>query len=115
MRFTLLLLDNKTPVANATSLLRLKPQAFISFVGKTHDPEETVGTDYLTDSARKREFPEREKQFAHHASEGTGKKIFACYECKFYLLDATLTSTGERETGIFGREVCTVIRGTELC
>lgn len=38
--------------------------------GKNHDAEETVVTDYLTGTARKREFPEREKQFARHASEG---------------------------------------------
>ena len=44
-----------------------------SLTGKTDDAEETVLTDYLTVSARKREFPEREKQFACNASEG--KKI----------------------------------------
>lgn len=38
--------------------------------GKAHDAEETVLTDYFTGSARKRAFPEREKQFARHASEG---------------------------------------------
>lgn len=38
--------------------------------GKNHDAEETVLTDYLTGSAGKRELPEREKQFARHASEG---------------------------------------------
>lgn len=44
---------------------------FVLFVsGTTHDAEETVLTDYFTGSARKREFPEREKQFAHHATEG---------------------------------------------
>ncbi|KAK1883131.1 Pleckstrin like domain family B member 2 [Dissostichus eleginoides] len=48
--------------------------------GKNHDTEETVLTDYLAGSARKRAFPEREKQFDHHASKG------------------------ERETGIFGRK-----------
>uniref|UniRef100_A0A3Q1H7H5 Uncharacterized protein n=1 Tax=Acanthochromis polyacanthus TaxID=80966 RepID=A0A3Q1H7H5_9TELE len=42
--------------------------------GKNHDPEETVLTDHFTGSARTRELPEREKQFAPHASEG--KNIF---------------------------------------
>lgn len=55
--------------------------------GKTHDAEETVLTDYLTGSARKREFPEREKQFAYHASEG---KTILCMLfiliCKYLIL-----------------------------
>jgi len=38
--------------------------------GKNHDSEETVLADYFAGSAGKREFSEREKQFAHHASEG---------------------------------------------
>lgn len=45
--------------------------------GKTRDAEETVLTDYFTGSARKREFPEREKQFAHHASEGKNITVHA--------------------------------------
>lgn len=43
---------------------------FLFVSGTTHDAEETVLTDYFTGSAGKREFPEREKQFAHHATEG---------------------------------------------
>lgn len=45
--------------------------------GKTRDAEETVLTDHFTGSARKREFPEREKQFAHHASEGKSITLHA--------------------------------------
>ena len=40
------------------------------FKGAAHDPEETVVTDQFTGSARERELPEREKQFARHAAEG---------------------------------------------
>lgn len=38
--------------------------------GKTHDAQETVISDYFTGSAGTGEFPEREEQFARHASEG---------------------------------------------
>lgn len=38
--------------------------------GEDRDAEETVLTDRSAGSAREGEFPEREKQSAHHASEG---------------------------------------------
>ena len=43
---------------------------WLCFTGEDHDSEETVLADYSAGSARKREFPERERQLAHHASEG---------------------------------------------
>lgn len=45
--------------------------------GKTRGAEETVLSDYFTGSARKREFPEREEQFARHASEGENITLHA--------------------------------------
>lgn len=79
--------------------------------GKTRDTEETVCTDFFTGSARKREFPEREKQSARHASKGIKNYLHAdIVNLLLYVLeDALLKSAGEREVGIFGRKVRRVV------
>ena len=40
-------------------------------IGKAAGAEETIHSNHPSNSAGKRAFPEREKQSAHHASEGT--------------------------------------------
>lgn len=47
------------------------PCSVIVVSGKARNTEETVLSDSFTGSARKRELPEREKQFAPYAAEGS--------------------------------------------
>lgn len=81
--------------------------------GTPRDAEEAVLSDRFTGSARKRELPEREKQFARHASEGRDGRCVLLLQA-LHCVYAALMPAGEREAGVFGWKVRRVVCGADL-
>lgn len=85
-----------------------RPCSVIFLSGTACHAEETVLSDRFAGSARPRELPEGEKQFARHASEGrdSGRVLMLS---ALHCIYAAPMPAGEREAGVFGWKVCRAV------